>query len=67
MKFVSIVLMLIMLTDPPNEDTDYAGKKGYTLDSRQPDGEKLWKQKFCSFLALGFFLFVSCILDLLLL
>lgn len=56
-----------MLTDPPNEDTDYAGKKGYTLDSRQPDGEKLWKQKFCSFLALGFFLFVSCILDLLLL
>lgn len=52
--------MLIMLTDPPNKDTDYAGKKAYTLDRKRPDGEKLWKQKSCSFLGLGFlFCFIS--------
>ena len=58
MKFAGIVLMLIMLTDLPNEDTDYAGKKAYTLDSEQPDGGKTMEAKVL-FLP-GFILFLVC-------
>lgn len=56
MKFAGIVLMLIMLTDPPNEDTDYAGKKAYTLDSKQRDGGKTMEAK--ALLLPGFRFFV---------
>lgn len=50
----SVLLMLIMLTDLPKNDTDCDGK-AYILDRKYPDREKAWRQKSCYFLGFKFF------------
>lgn len=57
----SVLLMLIMLTDLPKNDTDCDGK-AYLLDRKYPDKEKVWSQKSCYFLGLSFlfcFIFIG--------
>lgn len=56
----SVLLMLIILTDLPKNDTDCDGK-AYILDRKYPDREKAWRQKSCYFLGLSFLFCFICI------